>query len=411
MRRVWLGGGVSALVAGVIAAILSAGTPTCSSEATPATFATELASTTTGVLCLAAGNYGEMPNAEKDSPGVTVTAAPGVSRDAVIFNNMEFKSIAQPTAWLTIQKVTVKRLLVTGPTREVTWRNVRFTGQATFSAGSQLGGGDFNNQCGNCPAMDGNNLLVTDSDFDMSECPTEDNGDPCLQLSEARLGILSGTTAEAGAGIDINGNRFHDNCSDGINIIQTNSGNGLQIRNNSFVDLNAPGGCTIHVDAIQLGSPNVTFEGNYFRDVATGIVNYDAQVANTTIRNNVFVNVHPAGAGAIAVCASTDLLVEFNTLIESNFTNCVNHDDTPSVDTIARNNVLSEAPTQQGASNFAVLDYNLCSSGTCAGAHSVNASPAFVGGLAPDKYLGFALAAGSPGHNAASDGTDMGVRP
>ncbi len=41
--------------------------------------------------------------------------------------------------------------------------------------------------------------------------------------------------------------------------------------------------------------------------------------------------------------------------------------------------------------------------------HSLAANPVFVGGEAPSSIAGFALATGSPGKNAASDGRDMGA--
>lgn len=42
-------------------------------------------------------------------------------------------------------------------------------------------------------------------------------------------------------------------------------------------------------------------------------------------------------------------------------------------------------------------------------ANSVAGTPVFVGGSSPTTIAGFALASGSPGENAASDGTDMGA--
>jgi hypothetical protein len=41
--------------------------------------------------------------------------------------------------------------------------------------------------------------------------------------------------------------------------------------------------------------------------------------------------------------------------------------------------------------------------------HSVTGAPIFVGGASPTTLAGFALAANSPGKNAASDGKDMGA--
>jgi hypothetical protein len=55
-------------------------------------------------------------------------------------------------------------------------------------------------------------------------------------------------------------------------------------------------------------------------------------------------------------------------------------------------------------------DYNLLPSGG-EGAHDIHGQPVFVGGASPTSYAGFALAPGSPGKGAASDGTDVGVQP
>lgn len=49
--------------------------------------------------------------------------------------------------------------------------------------------------------------------------------------------------------------------------------------------------------------------------------------------------------------------------------------------------------------------------GTSRDCNSITGSPVFVGGASPSTITGFALSAGSPGKNAASDGTDMGANP
>jgi hypothetical protein len=79
--------------------------------------------------------------------------------------------------------------------------------------------------------------------------------------------------------------------------------------------------------------------------------------------------------------------------------------------------------------HYTTLDYNLYVSGTTkvigeygvnytlatwrthygGDANSLSASPIYVGGAAPVTIADYALAAGSPGHNAASDGKDMGA--
>jgi len=50
------------------------------------------------------------------------------------------------------------------------------------------------------------------------------------------------------------------------------------------------------------------------------------------------------------------------------------------------------------------------SSGSAIGLHDLgNKSPVYTGGYSPSTISGFALASGSPGKNAASDGKDIGA--
>ena len=62
-----------------------------------------------------------------------------------------------------------------------------------------------------------------------------------------------------------------------------------------------------------------------------------------------------------------------------------------------------------GGINWGTADHNL--NAGVSGTGNISGTPVFVGGPHPTSYEGYALAAGSPGKGAASDGTDMGVTP
>lgn len=365
-----------------------------------------MAAATAGeTVCLASGRYGSVVARNNSAPGVVVRRADGVARSAVTME-FDWNDSRQEAAWLTFDGVTVTELNVSAPTHDVTWRNSEFSGPSQLNLGPSP---DGNNACSNCPAMNHADLLFEGNDFSMSRCP-----DNSCSIYHGRIEILY--TSEYEAGITIRGNLFHGACADGVQF-GGDAGRGVLIQGNTFRDMlqsecekyypgresQAP-----HIDAVQgVGACCFVFDRNLVLNSSTGVVNYDGSAADVVVTNNVF----ETEADAVVVCASSNLRVEHNTIKRGNVWNCVNHDDTPSTNTTWRNNIQPGPTETQGDSTFAVNDYNLCISDSCAGAHSLTGTPLWVGGLNPDIYSGFALAPGSPGTDAASDGTDIGTNP
>jgi hypothetical protein len=356
-------------------------------------------------VCLAAGGYGSVTAREKSAPGVVVRPADGVARSAVTMS-FNWNDSKAPAGWLTFDGVTVTQLNVSAPAHDVTWRNSEFSGPSQFNAGSSPNG---NNACGNCPAMNNQNLLLEGNDMSMSRCP-----DNSCSIYHGRIQVMY--TASTPAGITIRGNLFHGACADGIQF-GGDSGYGVLIQGNTFRDMiqsecekyypgresQAP-----HIDAVQgVGTTGFVFDSNLVLNSSTGVVNYDGTASNVVVTNNVF----ETQGDAVVVCAARNLRVEHNTIKKGNVWNCVNHNQTPATNTTWRNNIQPGPVQVQGGSTFAVNDYNMCTSGTCAGSHSLKGSPSWVGGANPQTFAGYALTGSSAGRLAASDGADIGVNP
>jgi hypothetical protein len=356
-------------------------------------------------VCVAAGSYGSVPAREKSSPGVTVRPAPGVARSAVTMR-FSWNDSRAPAGWLTFDGVTVTDLNLSAPVHDVTWRNSEFSGPSQLNPGASPGA---NNACTNCPAMNRANLLFEGNDYSMSRCP--DNS--CSQY-HGRITILYASQFDAG--ITIRGSLFHGACADGVQF-GGNAGRGVLIQGNVFRDMlqsecnkyypgresQAP-----HIDAVQgVGTCCFVFDSNLVLNNSTGVVNYDGQAPDVVVTNNVF----ETDGDAVTVCASRNLRVEHNTIKSGNVWNCVNHAGTAATNTTWRNNIQPGPVLVQGGSSFAVNDYNMCLRNTCAGSHSMTATPSWVGGLNPTTFAGYALTGSSPGKGIAHDGADIGANP
>jgi hypothetical protein len=74
------------------------------------------------------------------------------------------------------------------------------------------------------------------------------------------------------------------------------------------------------------------------------------------------------------------------------------------------NNIVTTNRYWEGSSHATNVDYNIYGSAAAIGSHDRgNTSVTFTGGATPSTIAGFTLTSGSSGHNAASDGTDMGA--
>jgi hypothetical protein len=402
MRRVWLGGGVSVIVATVIAAMLGGGPVTCNRTASTATFTAQLAAATAGqTLCLTAGAYTDFPKKDSESPGVTIRPAEGVARENVRIT-IAWNHPATSADWVTFDDVAITASTMSAPATNITFRDVEFVAAINIDTS----GGIY---CGTCPAMDEANILIEGSDFTESDCPAA-----TCHLNHGRLVIFGPDVNDAA--ITVRDNHFFGGvCGDGIQI-GGQGGNGVLIQGNLFDNM-LQSSCDAlvaveppHIDPLQgVGSTGWIFEDNYIRNSSTGVVNYDGSSSNTIVRNNVI----EANGDAVCLGNMTDGTVEHNTIISGNIILCENHGHDPSTNVTWRDNIMAHNFDRiEGGSTFAVNDYNLCITGTCDGAHTINGQPpVWVDGATPTNFAGFTLAPGSPGRSVASDGTNIGVNP
>lgn len=149
--------------------------------------------------------------------------------------------------------------------------------------------------------------------------------------------------------------------------------------------------CNVQVIAAYDGVDGVLIEDNILDPGASGCggagitERRPAQIewytdTDSIIRHNTVVN---RGGGLGSIELSTKNTCGSGTVIENNIAASLSLPCTPSVN---RNNLLAS-----GASGS-----------------NISGSPTFVGGTYPSTWAGFALASGSAGENAATDGSDVG---
>lgn len=384
------------------------GGASCNVLATTANFSTQVAATTAGqTLCLASGSYGSWSGVSKSTPGITIKEQDGAT---ATFSALDFQSSAQ---WLTLDGIDYEGGTICGPANHITVKNATQTGYLSLNPGAAP---LANNACGDATAMNNANILIDNIVATLSACPDGS----CLG-SEGRISIIFGSSSDAG--ITIQNSTFEGNCGDAIQLTGGfQVGRGVSIIGNEFVNLTEQGCYDVfpgpdldapHSDSIQfVDGCCVTISGNWFHTVSTAIVKYDGSGGNDiAVTNNVF---GPSIDGDTFCLGGTgNTTVTHNTFRDGALKLCVNHDNDPNFNVTWRNNIQHQNPTIEGTSGYASgsPNYNLCTTGTCAGANSLNGTPTFTGGATPSTFAGWGLAGGSLGENAASDATDIGVVP
>ena len=207
-------------------------------------------------------------------------------------------------------------------------------------------------------------------------------------------------------GVTISNSYFSQGCSDGVQWF--NGADGLVIDHNEFTNM-IQGSCApTHVDPMQSLGGKATITNNYFHNNSTGLMDSDGGLSdNSVISNNVFAAPNEQAVLQLANC--------HNLLIDHNVFNGVfprfgamNTGQVCSNVTVTNNVMTAGFAFDQSQGAF-TWDYNLTSDSTARGSHGVNGSPIFQGGSNPTSWSGFALASTSPGHNAASNGKDIGI--
>lgn len=336
-------------------------------------------STSTYVLCLAAGDYGQFDiDATKPGGRLVVRAQEGAKATVRFFamrgGNMTFEGLSVPSFGS----------MDTGTWRDVTFRGNEFTGTVSIRA----------------QAMNQNNIL-----FD----------------SNAHVGFREGTMIQLPvrganpAGLTIQNSVFRGGTADAI---QTGM-NGLDIVGNTFLDIvqNDSVCSACHTDVIQLiGAKNTVIKGNFFRNVSVPVGGFDGPNDTITIEDNVGVTI--GSVNTLVVGSAYNTVIRHNTMLGDHCNwsgNCgwvrLGSKDSarPGGNVVVKDNIGAKlvpeiTPVQEHSNN---LWY---ATGSPAGVNNQTGRPMFACGCLPSSYLEAKLAAGSPGKASASDGLDRGAR-
>jgi hypothetical protein len=226
---------------------------------------------------------------------------------------------------------------------------------------------------------------------------------------------------------------FSGGDADGIQLLGGEYG--TQILGNTFTKLDD--GLTNdgnHTDAIQIyGGTHDIVKGNFFYNqvnmAGCSLAEWDGG------DHNVFENNVVAGTPNNGCYAALDLLDDKSSTVTHNvfaYGGCLPNglpgdpcgevmlggksSEGAGSGTVIRDNIMTDIANGDGGLNATYSeDHNLCRH-TCGGtgdqgskAGDITGAPTFVGGTNPTTFAGYALATGSAGIGAASDGTNIGL--
>lgn len=223
------------------------------------------------------------------------------------------------------------------------------------------------------------------------------------------------------------------NSADGVRF---GDGDGLTVEDTAFLNIyeqNATEEANCHTDAIQQfgGADHGIIRDNYFQNDATGIAAYDG-VAAFTISNNIldfdsdrrFAPIEwyadNAGSGGGSTIDHNTIVFHSGACFGPN--TCGNMDITAKAGqsgsgTIITNNIVNNIYSGgDGTATVAANHHNLIkgtSAFAASGGSNVTGNPTYTSATPPTtgvgNIAGYALANGSAGENAASDGSDIGA--
>jgi chitodextrinase len=231
-------------------------------------------------------------------------------------------------------------------------------------------------------------------------------------IYEGRLSVRGYNNTQP-VGVTISNSHFGGGgCSDGVQIV--GNAYGVQIGpGNEFTGLRQSG-CSAHVDPIQLyGSRYTLITGNWFHhngDGSGGIM-ANAGGDHETIVNNVFVaDAYPY---VLQVGSHKDGLIAHNTFVGGAI-EIAGHmtGSSPSTGQVARDNIFTGDLRTPDPGNTEHHNFCTATETDCKDPTDRKGSPVFVGGANPAAFTSrsdYRLAAGSPGKNTASDGSDIGI--
>jgi hypothetical protein len=378
--------------------------PVCDVNATTSNFKSQLSSITAGkVLCLASGSYGQWNGQDNGgnpfNKAITITAAPGAS-------------VTMGILW--------------GPgTMNFTIDGSLMGGTFSTDGGSIHGtypgnGGGYFYQSDSPRNLTLRNMAFTGSintDYLVSDTPwptpfsvnfdhdTFNN----INYNGGRITIFGDSNQDSG--VVVQNSTLRNGAADGVQVYPA-----IKILNNEFDNIEEGAFPQYHSDSIQFfsdGTVNQTvIRGNYIHDGADGIAAYDG-AGNALIENNV------VGSDATNRClelyhdnagtGNDPSTVRHNTLING-CTLSLDTKDTAGTGTIIQNNIIPGGIGAGHGSTAGLIDHNMCT-GACGGGSEtghISGSASFVSS-SPSSHDDFLLKTTSTGHNAASDGTDVGI--
>jgi len=339
--------------------------------ATPSTFASVYGQAQSGdTILLASGSYGTWQGGSKQ---VTIRAADGATPTMRV-------NLGSGDANFTLDGIGGIGGVVSAGARDFTIRNSVFTGTLDLRG------------------MPGANILLDGNTHDWPV--VSQSGGP-----NAKLFVWSSSPG-ASSGVTVRNSSFRNGDLDGIHV---GGGAGLDVLDNRFVNI-CDGSGPNHADMLQTeGMAGGRIAGNLFQGSAScatqALTSYDSGTVDVVLEDNVIDVRRPWG---IEWYSDRNSIIRHNTVryypdSGCNFTGLVcgqidighKTQDPISTGTQVYDNIGTVVATNGHAA--ARVDHNQNGPGV-----------AFVGPL--DTWAGFALASGSTGENAASDGLDLGIR-
>jgi hypothetical protein len=421
------GAASSAQTAVVTASSAPSGPLTCNVNATTSNFATVIADASPGqVVCLASGDYSGFAGTSKSSPGITITSAPGA---VVTFNS-----------GMSLDLSDVQNFTLDGTGGGGTMSVGGLVDMETNSDAFQNEALNLTFQNMSFSAADGNVLLQGEenSNITFNRDTFVDANAKCSGGSATGLsGIFyvqptSSPTTQTGLTVE---NSIFVASSDLWNPGRAvQDGAPMAFKNNvitGFTDHTESASCN-HIDGLQLYSGSdattgsVTFTGNLCYDDYGCIMGFDG-TSDNTITDNACYDMETA---CINLYADTGSVVnhnvdesggadpgDCNTMNESSapiqsctdstlLLNSSKSGDRATTAETYTNNIDLHGPNVQSGS----LSSNTNNMWSGASSPDINGTPTYTGGTNPTTWAGFELSSGSTGHDAGTDGLDVGIR-
>jgi hypothetical protein len=342
-------------------------------------------------ICLEAGNYGEIAVETTKSSPVTIEPANGVSQSQAVLGYTDVTTSSN----LTFEGLTIAGAndgSESSPATHIHWIGDSFT----------------SGLCIQTPTSANIDVLVEGSTFIDTSTPGCGN--------EGRVEVNGDNNNVSGTnGVVISHDLFETasphGCTDGVNI--TGGASGTVIGPGDEFSGMEQGSCDPeHVDPIQFyGAEHTTVTGDYFHGNSDGIMSPDGNGSPMTVTDNVF-DTDGEYPNQIVIGGGGGDVIEHNTFGNgaSIRIGSVNVGPTAANETIKNNIITGELALTEGQSSSGwTIEYNLVEGATL-GSHGIDGRPTYVGGGSePSTWAGWELTSTSLGHDAASDGTDMGA--